>query len=352
MAMPSFIQSARHHRWIVIAIAVLLLLGVVYVDWLTGPDFVMGEFYLLPVAMVTVLLGYRQGLVMAIVTVIIWGVAEVLGAAVYSHRAVAVLNGVMHLLYLVLVVWLLSVWRGMGERLEAQVQDRTAELVAEVKERKQAEEALHALALKLSDAEDAERRRLAHDIHDTIGQSLTLLKLRMQAAATTTTVPAQDAAAVQADEIQLLDAAIQQMRTLTFELHPPVLDDLGIIAALRWLAKELAKQASVDVTVTEEGNARPLPKPLASYLFRSVKELISNAISHGHSTEVVVTLYWRAQRVRATVDDNGSGFDPQRAQRGLGLSGIKERVATLGGSVSVESEPGKGTRVIIDVPLA
>jgi len=333
---------------VILTVAVLMLVAVVYVDWITGPDFVMGEFYLLPVAMVTALVGYRFGLLMAIVTVTVWGIAEVMGAAVYSHRAVAALNGVMHLLYLVLVVWLLSVWRGMGGRLEQQVRERTAQLTAEIAERKQAEDALHRLSLKLSDAEDEQRRRLAHDIHDTVGQSLTLVKLRLQTAASAR--DGEREASVN-EGVQLLDAAIQQTRTLTFELHPPVLDDLGIAAALRWLAKELGRQTKTQLTVTEEGRSRVLPKALASYLFRSIKELISNAITHGRSSEVVVTLFWRPDRVRITVDDNGDGFDPSTVSRGLGLAGIEERLSTLSGSMSIESAPGRGSRVIIDAPV-
>src|SRR2546428_384291 len=143
---------ARQRPSVIIAISVAILVAVVYVDWVTGPDFVMGEFYLLPVAMVTTLVGYRYGLLMAIVTVIVWGVAEVMGAAVYSHRAVAVLNGGVPLRYLGLIAWLLSVWRGIGGRVLAQVRERTAQLTAEVVERKQAEDALHRLTLKLSDA--------------------------------------------------------------------------------------------------------------------------------------------------------------------------------------------------------
>src|SRR5690349_12812518 len=112
----------------------------------------MGQLYLLPVALVTVLLGGRAGMVMALATVIVWGAAELLGAAAYSHWAIALINGVMRLAYLALVVWLLAMWRGAGETLEAQVRERTAALETEIAERRQTEDALHALALKLSDA--------------------------------------------------------------------------------------------------------------------------------------------------------------------------------------------------------
>jgi signal transduction histidine kinase len=137
-----------------------------------------------------------------------------------------------------------------------------------------------------------------------------------------------------------------------------MLDDLGLAAALRWLAREATRQTGTEVTVIEDGEPRPLRRPIASCLFRSIRELLNNSIKHGRSSEVVVTLHWRPQSVRAVVDDNGEGFDPDRAfangtaraPLGLGLASVRERFSTLGGSLSIESDPGKGARVIIDVP--
>jgi len=208
---------------------------------------------------------------------------------------------------------------------------------------------LQRLALKLSDAEDVQRRRLAQDIHDSVGQSLTLVKLRLQSAASAPPVERQDGLG---ETLAVLDNAIQQTRTLTFELYPPMLDDLGLAAALRWLAKELARQSGADVTVIEEGKPpKELSKSLASYLYRSIRELIGNAITHGRASEAIVTIYWRSESVRATVDDNGSGFDPETVTRGLGMAAINRRLSTLGGSMNIESAPGTGSRIILEAPL-
>ena len=353
---------SRNRPRAVAAAGVALLLGVALLDWSTGPDFTMGLLYLVPVTLVTLAVGRAWGMVMAALTVVVWITAELLGAAVYSHVWVAVPNALMRGAYMALIVYLVSVWKRFHEQLEAQVAQRTQELVAEVAERKQAEQAVHRLVLQISDAEDAQRRRIAQDIHDTVGQTLTLMKLRLQTAtAASAVVPSSDSSsdsttgdAAIADAIQLLDDAIKQTRTLTFELYPPMLDDLGLAAALRWLARELSRQADVQIAVREEGDARPIEKTIGSYLFRSVRELINNSIKHGRSSEVIVTVYWRPSSLRIAVDDNGNGFEPSISgtaePAGLGLLSIRERVTTLGGTMSVESATGSGTRVIIDVP--
>ena len=361
---PPFRLFAFKRPWFVVSLSLLLLLAVSVMDWATGPDFGMGVFYLLPVASVTVALGRRVGTAVALLTVAVWGAAELLGAANYSDWRIAIPNALMRTVYLALIVYLLSIWRDMGKELERQVEQRTKELVAEVEERRHAEEAVHRLAMQVADAEDAERRRIAQDIHDTIGQSLTLVKFRLQAtaiaaaAAAGHAVSSPDETEECADEtLDLLDNAIQQTRTLTFELYPPMLDDLGLASTLRWLAKELTRQTGTEVTVVEEGEPRRLARPIVSCLFRSIRELINNAIKHGRSTEVLVTLHWRPESVRAVVDDNGDGFVADApvaghatAALGLGLASMRERFSTLGGSLSIESEPGKGARVIVDVP--
>ena len=361
MFAPTLRLILHSRRWLIAALALLLLMAVAVLDSVTGPDFAMAVLYLGPVTLVTLAVGSAAGYVMGMITVAVWAAAELTGAAAYSHQWIALPNAVMRAVYVAMVVYLLSVWRNLGEKLELQVQQRTRELMAEVSERRQAEEAVHRLASQIADAEDAERRRLAQDIHDTVGQTLTLMKFRLQASSAATPSAAASRQAqtsvVPADAndlAELLDDAIRQTRSLTFELYPPMLDDLGLAAGLRWLARELSRQTGSEITVSEEGEARQLPRSIGSYVFRSTRELINTAIKHGRSSEIVVLLYWRGERLRVAVADNGSGFDPAAARdesaAGLGLASIRERVSTLGGTMSVESERGSGTRVIIDVP--
>src|SRR5262249_39119504 len=131
------------------------------------------------------------------------------------------------------------------------------------------------------------------------------------------------------------DDLIRQTRTLTFDLHPAMLDDLGLVATLERYSREFMQRAEIEVMITENGRRRPLAWPLANSLSRAVKELLNNAARHGHADEIVIAVHWEFSCVRIVVDDNGAGFDATTAlhpesRRGLGLPGIEERLASLG----------------------
>jgi two-component system sensor histidine kinase DegS len=154
----------------------------------------------------------------------------------------------------------------------------------------------------------------------------------------------------------LVNELIQRSRTLTFELHPAMLDDLGLAPTLRRYAQEFSRHARIEVTVSEVGPPRKLPTAVASYLFRAIKELLHNAAKHGRANEIVASLHWEPQLLRAVIDDDGAGFDPGSVlapggARGLGLAGIRERLIALGGSLRLESGAGQGTRAVLELPL-
>jgi signal transduction histidine kinase len=246
--------------------------------------------------------------------------------------------------------------KNFGERLEALVRQRTAALQEEITEHQQAREAIHDLTARLSAAEDSERRRLAHDIHDSLSQNLSVLKLNLQGAASRLGNAARPDGPL-GDTVKMVDDLIDQTRTLTFDLHPAMLDDLGLAPTLNWFAEQFHRRTQVEVTISEVGERRPLPQALANYIFRSVKELINNAAKHGKAQEVVVAIHWRLDRLRIVVDDDGGGFDSASAlapqtRRGLGLAGIQERLASLNGNIHIESAVGHGTRVILEVAAA
>jgi PAS domain S-box-containing protein len=220
-------------------------------------------------------------------------------------------------------------------------------------------EELRRLTQRLSAAEDSERRRLAADIHDTVGQTLSLARLNLDAAARRRPGEPEGPAAL-SRALALVDDALRQTRSLLFDLYPAMLDDLGLVPALQWYAEHFAARTAVGVSVDSAGRPRRLPTPMSGYLFRAVKELLANAARHGGAREVFVSLRWEASRLRIVVADDGRGFPdgggpaeppPGGPSRGLGLAGIRERVAGLGGNFYLESEPGRGAVAILDVPL-
>jgi signal transduction histidine kinase len=216
----------------------------------------------------------------------------------------------------------------------------------DVTERKRAEDRMRRLAVQLANAEDTERRRLATDLHDSIGQSLSLLKLKLE--------PSAAQYSFLAPHLSLLDNIIGQTRTLMFELYPSMLHDLGLVPTLRYYTEQLGAQSQM--AVNELGKPRALPVPVSSSLFRAVKELLSNALRHGRAREILVCVHWKSGALKVVIDDDGCGFEPARVlapstQRGLGLAGIQERLASLGGKMLIESEPDRGARIILEVPV-
>lgn len=204
---------------------------------------------------------------------------------------------------------------------------------------------LRRLATEIIDAEDHQRRQLARDLHDAIGQTLSAIKLELETRSARTGQPDLDDIAAQ------LCAMHRQIRTLTFELYPAMLDDLGLFATLEHYAGRLAPEG-VCVTVRELGRRRPLSPTRASFVFRAARELLHNVVKHARAREALVTLVWSARSLRLSVVDDGVGLgdrDPW-SSGGLGLFDIRERVTYLGGRMQLDST-ATGTHVILDVPL-
>ena len=341
--------AARRSAVILPALASLAIVG--YVDYVTSPELSFTLFYLIPVSIAAWWVGRGLAVVMAIASTATWLLATLYGFHSYFHPSLlAALSAALMLALLIAAAALLCIVRSLTTDLGAMVDDRTR--------------ALRRLAAELSAAEDAERRRLAYDIHDGFSQTLSLLKMNLSAAvATHTDAPAspERAAADQrvADAIGMVNDLIQRSRTLTFDLHPTMLDHLGLVPTLQRYGQQFGQQAQVEVTVSEVGTRSPLPPAVANYLFRAVRELLSNAARHGGARQVVLAAHWMTDAdgclLRIVVDDDGRGFDADavwaaESPRGLGLPGMRERLLSLGGALRIESTPGNGTRAVIEVP--
>jgi signal transduction histidine kinase len=239
-------------------------------------------------------------------------------------------------------VLLLSSFKDLSTRLGVMVGERTREL--------------RRLATRLAEAEDSERLRLATDLHDGLGQMLLVLKLNLSAVLVD--LPAEtDGARRVGHAMETVDDLIHKSRSLTFDLHPVMLDHLGLVATLRQYGEDFARQANLEIMIDEQGTPRPLDVAVARHLFRSLKELLTNAVRHGRARQIVISVHWMSDHLRLLVDDDGVGFDSTRAlapsaSKGLGLPSIHERLRSLGGSMDVESSSRIGTRVVLEVPLA
>ncbi len=339
-------------RTIAFGIVLLVLLG--YADVSAGPSLKLTCFYLIPAFLLTWFLGRRWGFAVAAVYAIVSMAADIHGAG--NHvSALIIWNAAVRFATFVVVTVLFDLCRNLTKEIEFLVEAKTSGLQREIKLRKESEEAIHQLASQLSAAEDAQRRRLGHDLHDTLGQNLSVLKLRLEEVMTE--LPPETALHNRVGSaLSLLDASIHQMRTLTFELYPSMLDDLGLAATLRRYAEQLESQTTVGVMVSESDAPQELPSPIRAFLFRAVKELINNAIKHGKADEILVHIRWRENGIRIVVDDNGAGcateqpLNPEN-RTGIGLVAISERLRFFGGALRIESARQQGLRAIVDLPL-
>jgi PAS domain S-box-containing protein len=221
---------------------------------------------------------------------------------------------------------------------------------------------LRALAAELTVVEARERRAIAAELHENLGQLLATSKIKIASLRTA----APDAALQERiGEVQgLVEEALQQTRSLTYQLSPPILYQLGLEAALKWLSENMDKQYGLRVLFSRQGESGLLAEESRAFLFSAIRELLVNVAKHAGASQVAVRLRWRAESVEILVRDNGKGFrrggtfglssakdGVPESQDGFGLFNIQERVSDLGGSLRIRSEPLKGTAVKIHLPL-
>ena len=201
-------------------------------------------------------------------------------------------------------------------------------------------------------AQEEERRRIARELHDETGQALTSLLVGLKALEGVQ-APAELTERVAALR-SMTSATLDGVHRLALELRPAALDELGLVPALRVYAREYAKRHELKVEFHAEEVARRLDPGLELVLYRVVQEALTNVAKHAHARRVWISLEQRDSSILATVEDDGQGFEPARARRsghGLGLFGMQERLAAVGGRFTIEGSPQAGTRVIAQAPI-
>jgi signal transduction histidine kinase len=199
-------------------------------------------------------------------------------------------------------------------------------------------------------AQEEERRRLALELHDETGQALTSILLGLKAIGGAKSK--EDAERAEADVRTLVVQALQDVRALAVELRPSALDDFGLGPAVERLAQTFGERSGISTTVETHLGER-LPPELETTLYRVVQEALSNVVKHAAARHVSIVLAQRGSSVAATIDDDGAGFDEAEVRPdALGLTGMRERLALVGGTLEIESTPGRGTTVAAQVPVA
>ena len=250
------------------------------------------------------------------------------------------------------------------DELEERVEKRTAELSSalvklesEIEVRKQAEEQLRNLTVRLMTLQDEERRRIARDLHDTTGQTLTALKLSVASIERLAkTMPG--ISRIVEDLNALADEAVQEIRTTSYLLHPPLLDEAGFALATRWFVEGFAKRSNIQVHCDLPEPAERLPRDYELVLFRVLQESLTNVHRHSGAAAVSVKATEDGNQFRLEVRDNGHGIEERRLEQlrgatgsfGVGIAGMRERVRQFGGLLDIRSDQA-GTAVTVTLPL-
>jgi signal transduction histidine kinase len=210
--------------------------------------------------------------------------------------------------------------------------------------------ALEQLSARLVDAQENERRTISRELHDQVGQ--TLNALLVDAANLSKRIQADDAVSLRyLDNIRnFADSSVNSIRDIALLLRPSMLDDLGLIPALEWQGREVSRRSGIKVTVTAENVPDALPDEMRTCIFRIVQEALHNVARHSGAKSAIVTVRQDDRSLFLSVEDDGSGFDPER-MRGMGMLGMEERVRQLGGHFEARSASGKGTALRVTLPL-
>lgn len=241
---------------------------------------------------------------------------------------------------------------------QVETDQKIADLQADRLKESQQREALRGeLFRRVVAAQESERQRMARDLHDETGQALTAIGLGLRGLESRLAQDP-DKAAVTLHELQTLTAdSLRELQRLMADLRPSHLDDLGLSAALRWYAAKLEERYPLKVRVDIGGTEQPITDAAKITTFRIIQEALNNVIRHADARNARIALDFADKGVRVSIRDDGSGFDLERLRRTqssgrppLGLAGMQERAALLGGAVTVQSEPGQGTLIEAFVP--
>jgi signal transduction histidine kinase len=228
--------------------------------------------------------------------------------------------------------------RAMAEELEKRVAQRT--------------EQLRTLAGDLEAAEDRERRQLALDLHDDLGQTLAAARIRLANLCNDDRDEVRATATVVAE---LIDRADHSIRSLAAQLAPDALRESGLVAALHWLGEEIERTFKLRISVFDDAQPKPLAHESGMILYRAVRELLINVAKHAQTDSAIVETVRQGENIVITVSDGGIGYDaadrPEGTNPGLGLISIRERLSLIGGSADFRSATGSGTISVLRAPL-
>jgi PAS domain S-box-containing protein len=237
-------------------------------------------------------------------------------------------------------------------------------MVTDITERKEAQEQaviaherLRQTLAHLESVREEERREIARNLHDETSQQVASLYAHLEAAIGQLSADEDKTITLLRKAQSMATTVLDEIHNLIYELRPSIIDELGLVPATRYMAEKHLKEAGIKVSLKTTGRVRRLPSSLEVAIFRVIQESLNNTERHAHATKAIIELSFKKDSIRVSIKDNGIGFNVQEVvnskdkYRGLGLLGIRERVDLMNGSLVINSSPGNGTEIVINVPV-
>jgi signal transduction histidine kinase len=247
----------------------------------------------------------------------------------------------------------------INNQLEHRIDVRTRQLVNEIENRRQIEEQLHKLSMRLQSVREEERAWIAREIHDELGQALTGLKMYITGIIYALKDTSDRGMAERlGDKLQsmasLVDTTMSSIQKIVAELRPPILDKVGLVAGIEWHINQFIERTNIHCEFNSDLEDKDIPSDFATPLFRIAQETMTNVARHANASEIIINLGRSEGCIILKIQDNGKGITEEEihSMNSLGLLGMRERISPLHGEVFVSGKPGRGTTVIVRVPLA
>ena len=350
-----------------VGLIAVVLLG--FADYLTGPDISFTLFYLITLSLVAWSTGRWSGFLRSVISAAVWLRADIALGTHYSNPIAQYWNAAAKLGFFLVVVQLEVSLKTLNQHLGELVKKRTAALETEIAEQKRIEaerallfeevqsgrQRLQSLTRQLIDSQEKERRHLARELHDEIGQVLTAVKTNLQSLQFAS--DPQTLTARLQESIGVVENALGQISELSLDLRPSLLDDFGLAPALEWYAKRQAQRSGFEVTFLAQPVDMHLPPNLETTCFRVAQAAITNVARHARATHVQIELRQDETELQLLVRDDGVGFNVRTAlaqmahSESFGLLTMQERVGLVGGQVEFDSALRCGTEIRVRLPL-
>jgi signal transduction histidine kinase len=315
------------------------------VDYFSGYQIYWSIFYLIAICFALWNVGVTFAFFVAALSITSWLVGDWAAGVVYPNRFVPIWNSLITFSFYLVVIWLLSRLKSFHQMLEIRIRERTVALQREITAREQLEK-------EVAEVTERERRRIGHELHDTICQHLTATSLSLQVLSGKLA----DASLPQVKDadhgVQLVEDAIDLTRKMAQGLFPLELEGAGLPGALVELCRRMANRYRIKCEFKSDLHELTLDSNTATHLYRIAQEAVTNAAKHGHVSDVSVELSQLDGNLILNVTDDGIGFpEPLPQSPGLGLRIMFSRAGMIGGTVSVKNSPGGGVAVTCRLPI-